>query len=62
MLLSSMTTLLLAGLGYLAYWHVAPFATTPWLNVIFMLSYALIGAVLNGTRPDDGAVWERRWS
>jgi diguanylate cyclase (GGDEF)-like protein len=49
MLLSSMTTLLLADLGYLAYWHVAPFATTPWLNVIFMLSYALIGAA--GVHP-----------
>ncbi len=49
LLLSSMTALLLGDLGYVVLWHLSPFATSPWINAVFMLAYALIGA--SGLHP-----------
>jgi diguanylate cyclase len=49
LLLSSMTALLLGDLAYVVLWHVSPFATSPWINAVFMLAYALIGA--SGVHP-----------
>ena len=49
LLLAGMTSWMVADIGYLVLWHFRPASTSPWLNAIFMLTYALIGAA--GSHP-----------
>jgi len=44
LLLASMTLLLGGDLAYVVRWHLSLYATSPWINAVFMLTYALIGA------------------